>query len=167
MYCFFSVCDSPYFNQLRFFPPFPSLSPLRHWMNEKTRRMTREAMPIPLNVTAAPAKQRDVRRRKTSLCEHDPTVTSYQSSWRTLLPPWLHSRGPSRGAGPAGCPAPTSSGPAGPPHSGRRYKLPKLRRGSHLWEIKIKKLCQNRRFQAFIQLSSDKCISKSEFSDMS
>lgn len=57
---------------------------------------------------------------------------SYQNSWPILLPPWLHSRGPGRGAGPAGFPGQTSSAPAGQRHSGRRYRLPRLRRGSHL-----------------------------------
>ena len=43
--------------EVTLFPPFPSASPLRHWMKAKMRRMTSEAMPIPLNVSAAPAKQ--------------------------------------------------------------------------------------------------------------
>lgn len=100
-------------------------------------------MPIPLNVSAAPA----TRTRKTGITSwslniysyswndpffHSWSVGSYQSSWRTLLPPWLHSRDPARGGGPAGCPAPTSSAPEGPPHSGRRCRRPRLRRGSHL-----------------------------------
>lgn len=65
-------------------------------------------------------------------CQNKTSIGSYQSSWRTLLPPWLHSHGPSRGADPAGCPVPMSSRPAGPLHSGRRCRLPKLRRGSPL-----------------------------------
>ena len=68
-------------------------------------------------------------------CEHVGHTTAalpYRSNWRTRPPSWPRSRGPGLGGGPAGSPALTSSGPRAPRHSGKRYRLPKQRRGSHL-----------------------------------
>lgn len=51
-----------------FSSPLAPAFPLRHWMKEKTRRMTSEVMPIPLNVSAAPRNRRMSLRETREKC---------------------------------------------------------------------------------------------------
>lgn len=105
------------------------------------RRMTSEAIPIPLNVSAAPAnrKQGGVNNQGQASTSHAllygcsvQPLRSYQNSWQRLLPPWLRNRGPDPGEDPAGYPVPTSWAPAGLLRSDRRYRQPKRMHVSHL-----------------------------------
>lgn len=133
-------------NMSCFLSPFPSISPVRHWMKEKMRRMTREAMPIPLNVAAAPAGSKSTVKSITSLIGHFHAVrVSHQSSWRTRRPPWRRSPGPGPDGGPAGSPEPTSWAPGGRRRSGRRCRRPRPRRGSLLETQRTGRTSQNKK----------------------
>lgn len=65
---------------------------------------------------------------------------AYRSSWPKPLRPLPRILCPGPGAGPAGCPGPTSSAPGAPLHSGRRCRPPIWPRAWHLRTGNVKRM---------------------------